>query len=123
MDADTRLDVDRAEPLESGEEKPSLALTKPDCLDPRNHQRFPVLFFSYSHKSSHFPYPCTPLLSINWNFYDDYYREIGSDRSLGAFLENFAFGEHNCNTNKDEINCTVPSLDHVMRFLHDKGPF
>ena len=66
--------------------------TKPDCLDPRNHQHLPVLSISYSQKSVHFPYPCTPIYLYDWNFYEDsYYRDFNTDRTLGCFLDYYAF--------------------------------
>ena len=70
---------------------PMATSTNPDCLDPRNHQHLPVLYISYSPKSVHFPYPCTPLWLFDWNYYEDCYRDFNQDRTLGYFLDYYAF--------------------------------
>ena len=62
--------------------------------------------------------------TYTWMFVSDgngWAFDVGA--GIGSELENpFPFSEsYDCKFSKFEMNCTVPALDHIMRFLHDNG--
>ncbi|CAH0389172.1 unnamed protein product [Bemisia tabaci] len=96
-------------------QKQSLELEKKgklDALDPANHQRLPVLFCSFSHKSNNAPAFCVTPWIVNIDFYGR------NDIPLGRFLERYCFRTaYKCPSDL----CETSMLDHERRFVHQNG--
>ncbi|XP_050300649.1 1-phosphatidylinositol 3-phosphate 5-kinase [Anthonomus grandis grandis] len=83
-----------------------------DVLDPMNHQRLAVLFYSFSHESNNAPAFC-----VNpWVVYMDFYGR--NDIPIGCFLEKYCFRSTYACPSK---TCTTPMVKHVRRFVHNSG--
>ncbi|CAH1132979.1 unnamed protein product [Ceutorhynchus assimilis] len=83
-----------------------------DVLDPINHQRLAVLFYSFSHESSNAPAFC-----VNpWVVYMDFYGR--NDIPIGCFLEKYCFRSTYACPSK---TCTTPMVKHIRRFVHNSG--
>lgn len=83
-----------------------------DALDPMNHQRLAVLFYSFSHESSNAPAFC-----VNpWVVYMDFYGR--NDIPIGCFLERYCFRSSYACPSKP---CLTPMVKHIRRFVHNSG--
>uniref|UniRef100_A0AAR5PNH8 1-phosphatidylinositol-3-phosphate 5-kinase n=1 Tax=Dendroctonus ponderosae TaxID=77166 RepID=A0AAR5PNH8_DENPD len=83
-----------------------------DVLDPSNHQRLAVLFYSFSHESSNAPAFC-----VNpWVVYMDFYGR--NDIPIGCFLERYCFrASYTCPSK----SCSTSMVQHIRRFVHNSG--
>ncbi|XP_074603761.1 1-phosphatidylinositol 3-phosphate 5-kinase fab1 [Brevipalpus obovatus] len=81
-----------------------------DALDPRFHQRLPVLYSSFAMGSS--STFCDDPNIIMIEYYGD------CDISLGAFLHHYCFSlTQSCPLQ----SCDRSAFDHVRKFVHEKG--
>ncbi|KAL1517363.1 hypothetical protein ABEB36_001133 [Hypothenemus hampei] len=83
-----------------------------DVLDPMNHQRLAVLFYSFSHESNNAPAFCVDP----WVVYMDFYGK--NDIPLGCFLEKYCFRTTYACSSKA---CITPMDNHIRRFVHNSG--
>ncbi|XP_065212151.1 putative 1-phosphatidylinositol 3-phosphate 5-kinase isoform X2 [Planococcus citri] len=83
-----------------------------DFLDPRNHQRLPVLFCSFSNLSNNAPEFCVHPWIVNMDFYGC------NDIPLGNFLEKYCFRKSYICPSE---TCDTSMIDHERRFVHDTG--
>lgn len=82
-----------------------------DALDLDNHQRLPVLFYSYYSSSSKATSSfCVLPFMLEMAFYGQ------NDIMLGLFLERYCFrSSYIC------PSCNLPMTDHVRRYVHSMG--
>lgn len=81
-----------------------------DALDPRYHQRLPVLYCSYSLTVST-TFCINPEISMI-----EYYGDI--DMTLGAFLLQYCFSSTYLCKNQ---TCNNSVIDHIRKFVHNQG--
>ncbi|XP_025408093.1 putative 1-phosphatidylinositol 3-phosphate 5-kinase isoform X2 [Sipha flava] len=83
-----------------------------DIFDPVNHQRLPVMFYSFCPESNNAPSFCVEPRLVFMEFYGV------NDICLGRFLERYCFREtYECPSE----SCDSPMNRHERRFIHDKS--
>ncbi|XP_050432860.1 putative 1-phosphatidylinositol 3-phosphate 5-kinase isoform X2 [Adelges cooleyi] len=96
--------------------KPKKSVTKKDKLidvfDSVNHQRLPMMFYSFCQESNNAPSFCVEPRFVFMEFYGI------NDICLGKFLERYCFRDtYECPSE----SCDSPMVLHERRFIHDKG--
>ncbi|KAF0739480.1 putative 1-phosphatidylinositol 3-phosphate 5-kinase [Aphis craccivora] len=81
-----------------------------DIFDPVNHQRLPVMFYSFCPESNNAPSFCVEPRLVFMEFYGV------NDIFLGRFLERYCFRDtYECPSD----SCDSPMNRHERRFIHD----
>lgn len=85
-----------------------------DIFDPVNHQRLPVMFYSFCPESNNAPSFCVEPRLVFMEFYGV------NDICLGRFLERYCFRDtYECPSD----SCDSPMNRHERRFIHDTSCF